>query len=74
MKPGLGPKPRVGQTVTIQYTGYLSDGEKFDSSRDRYKPFSFVIGEDRVIRGLDEVLRRMNLGSRVKARIPPVSY
>ena len=48
------------------------DGVKFDSSRDRDTPFTFVLGEGKVIRGWDQILQNMNLGSRVQATIPPV--
>ena len=71
---GDGIKPLKGQNMTVHYTGWLkSNGEKFDSSRDRDGPFHFTVGEGQVIRGWDKLLlQTMSLGSRVKATIPPV--
>ena len=45
--------PRPGNTVTVHYTGFLQDGRRFDSSRDRGKPFKFKLGSEQVIPGLD---------------------
>ena len=68
-----GQIPIKGQNVTVHYTGWLDmDGVKFDSSRDRDKPFTFVVGEGKVIQGWDKILQKMKLGSRVIATIPPV--
>ncbi|OQR96277.1 FKBP-type peptidyl-prolyl cis-trans isomerase [Achlya hypogyna] len=50
--------PRKGQTVVVHYTAYLQDGKKFDSSRDRDKPFKFKLGAEQVIPGLDEGIER----------------
>ena len=71
---GDGTKPEQGQNITVHYTGWLkSNGEKFDSSRDRNEPFRFTVGVGQVIRGWDQLLlQTMSLGSRVKATIPPV--
>ncbi|MBF2049111.1 MAG: FKBP-type peptidyl-prolyl cis-trans isomerase [Elainella sp. C42_A2020_010] len=68
---GNGPTPTSGQTVTVQYTGILVDGTKFDSSRDRNQPFSFAIGTGQVIPGWDEGLSSMSVGSRRQLIIPP---
>jgi FKBP-type peptidyl-prolyl cis-trans isomerase/Bacterial pre-peptidase C-terminal domain len=68
---GTGPTPQRGQTVTVQYTGLLTNGTQFDSSRDRNQPFSFPIGEGRVIKGWDEGLSTMSVGSRRQLIIPP---
>jgi hypothetical protein len=67
---GSGATPRTGQTVTVQYTGILPDGTKFDSSRDRNRPFSFQIGLGRVIAGWEEGLSDMRVGGRRQLVIP----
>ena len=72
IKQGEGSMPTKGQNVTVHYTGRFMDGVKFDSSRDRDTPFTFFLGEGKVIRGWDKILQNMNLGSRVQATIPPV--
>lgn len=66
-----GAAPKVGQTVQVHYTGYLTDGKKFDSSRDRGKPFEFVLGRGQVIKGWDEGVAQMKIGSKSKLTIPP---
>lgn len=68
---GAGASPEAGQTVTVHYTGTLADGTKFDSSRDRDRPFSFRIGVGQVIRGWDEGVISMKVGGQRKLIIPP---
>jgi peptidylprolyl isomerase len=67
---GTGAMPQAGQTVTVHYTGTLEDGSKFDSSRDRNRPFSFRIGVGQVIQGWDEGVMSMRVGGRRKLIIP----
>lgn len=68
---GAGPSPQPGQTVTVNYTGTLTDGTKFDSSFDHGQPYSFVIGQGKVIKGWDEGVMTMKVGGRRKLVIPP---
>lgn len=68
---GDGPSPRPGQTAVVHYTGTLTNGEKFDSSRDRGQPYSFVFGQTPMIKGWDEGLSTMKVGGRRRLVIPP---
>jgi FKBP-type peptidyl-prolyl cis-trans isomerase len=68
---GSGAQPRKGQTVTVHYTGWLTDGGKFDSSVDRNEPFAFVLGLGQVIAGWDAGVATMRVGDKVKLTIPP---
>uniref|UniRef100_A0A3Q3VV86 peptidylprolyl isomerase n=1 Tax=Mola mola TaxID=94237 RepID=A0A3Q3VV86_MOLML len=61
-----GTFPKKGQTCVVHYIGMLQNGKKFDSSRDRNKPFKFVIGRMEVIRGWEEGVSQMSLGQRAK--------
>jgi peptidylprolyl isomerase len=71
LKAGKGAVPKKGQTVFVHYTGTLTNGKKFDSSRDKGEPFGFPLGEGRVIPGWDEALSTMKVGERRKLTIPP---
>lgn len=70
-QPGTGAQPQPGQTVSVHYTGWLTDGTKFDSSRDRGEPIEFPIGTGRVIRGWDEAVGAMKVGEKRTLVIPP---
>jgi len=74
IKEGTGAIPTTGQTVKTQYTGWLDDfnsEKKFDSSRDRGRPFTFKVGTGQVIRGWDESFSSMAIGERRLIIIPP---
>lgn len=68
---GTGKSPQQGQTVVVHYTGWLTNGQKFDSSVDRGTPFEFPLGQGRVIRGWDEGVASMKIGGKRKLIIPP---
>jgi len=68
---GDGPKPESGQTVSVHYAGYLMNGQKFDSSYDRNQPIDFPVGTGRVIKGWDEGIMLLNVGTKAKLIIPP---
>lgn len=67
---GTGATPKVGQRVTVHYTGVLENGVKFDSSVDRDEPFSFKIGVGQVIEGWDEGVLTMQQGGKRRLIIP----
>ena len=67
---GSGPEAVAGSRVTVHYTGWLTTGEKFDSSVDRNEPFQFVLGEGQVIAGWDQGVATMRVGDKVKLTIP----
>jgi peptidylprolyl isomerase len=75
VKLGNGPVPQAGQTVTVNYTGWLfvdgKKGKKFDSSLDRGEPFSFTLGQGQVIKGWDQGLVTMHVGGKRTLIIPP---
>jgi FKBP-type peptidyl-prolyl cis-trans isomerase FkpA len=68
---GTGPSPKRGDTVTVHYTGRLTDGTKFDSSVDRDEPFAFVLGTGQVIQGWDKGVATMRVGDKARLTIPP---
>lgn len=71
LKEGNGPVAKAGQTVSVHYTGWLTDGTKFDSSVDRGQPFQFQLGAGQVIKGWDEGVAGMKVGEKRKLTIPP---
>ena len=68
---GTGAEARAGQQVSVHYVGTLTDGSKFDSSRDRGRPFSFALGAGQVIKGWDQGVAGMKVGGKRKLTIPP---
>jgi FKBP-type peptidyl-prolyl cis-trans isomerase FkpA len=68
---GTGVEAVPGKTVSVHYTGWLLDGTKFDSSRDRNQPFQFPLGGGRVIKGWDEGVAGMKVGGKRTLVIPP---
>ena len=68
---GTGAEAAAGQMVTVHYTGWLTDGTKFDSSKDRNDPFVFPLGAGHVIKGWDEGVQGMKIGGTRKLTIPP---
>ncbi len=68
---GEGPSAKSGDRVTVHYTGWLLDGTKFDSSKDKNQPFSFSLGAGDVIPGWDQGVAGMKVGGKRKLTIPP---
>jgi FKBP-type peptidyl-prolyl cis-trans isomerase len=68
---GDGAAAKSGDVVTVHYTGWLTDGTKFDSSLDRNQPFTFVLGQRQVIAGWDQGVAGMKVGGKRKLTIPP---
>lgn len=68
---GTGAEAVKGKVVSVHYTGWLTDGNKFDSSKDRGQPFQFPLGRGQVIRGWDEGVQGMKVGGKRKLTIPP---
>lgn len=71
VKVGDGAEASPGSTAVVHYTGWLTDGQKFDSSRDRGTPFDFRIGAGQVIPGWDQGVAGMKVGGQRKLVIPP---
>ncbi|MCW8888862.1 MAG: FKBP-type peptidyl-prolyl cis-trans isomerase [Gammaproteobacteria bacterium] len=71
LKKGEGQIAKAGDTVSVHYTGWLLDGTKFDSSVDRGKPFEFELGGGMVIKGWEQGVAGMHVGSKVELIIPP---
>jgi FKBP-type peptidyl-prolyl cis-trans isomerase FkpA len=67
---GTGAEAKAGKTVKVHYTGWLKDGSKFDSSKDRNQPFIVKLGAGMVIKGWDEGLQGMKVGGKRKLIIP----
>lgn len=68
---GGGKQAVTGETVVVHYTGVLTDGTKFDSSRDRNETFEFQLGAGKVIKGWDEGIARLKVGDKAILIIPP---
>ncbi|HKC84088.1 MAG TPA: FKBP-type peptidyl-prolyl cis-trans isomerase [bacterium] len=71
LTPGQGDGAKDGDTVVVHYTGTLTDGKKFDSSRDRSEPFPVTLGQRRVIAGWEQGLQGMKVGEKRRLTIPP---
>ena len=68
---GTGAEALKGKLVSVHYTGWLTDGKKFDSSKDRGQPFQFPLGRGQVIQGWDDGVQGMKVGGKRKLTIPP---
>ena len=71
IKKGKGKVATAGHRISVHYTGWLTDGKKFDSSVDRKQPFEFQLGAGQVIKGWDEGVQGMKEGGKRKLTIPP---
>jgi FKBP-type peptidyl-prolyl cis-trans isomerase len=71
IKVGKGEEALLGTTVIVHYNGYLADGTKFDSSRDKGEPFEFTLGKGEVVEGFDDGVFGMKVGGKRQLVIPP---
>lgn len=71
LKVGTGAEAKTGNNVSVHYVGTLTNGQKFDSSRDRNEPFEFQLGAGMVIQGWDKGVVGMKVGGLRKLTIPP---
>jgi FKBP-type peptidyl-prolyl cis-trans isomerase len=71
IKKGTGALAQAGKKVSVHYTGWLTDGKEFDSSRDVGEPIEFLLGKGQVIPGWDEGIAGMKVGGKRQLRIPP---
>lgn len=71
IKTGTGPEAQANKKVTVHYTGWLTNGTKFDSSVDRNQPFQFILNAGQVIQGWDKGVAGMKVGGKRKLTIPP---
>ena len=71
LKVGEGQEAKAGDTIAVHYTGWLTDGTKFDSSLDRGQPFAFALGQGMVIQGWDMGVQGMRIGGKRRLEIPP---
>ena len=70
LRKGNGAEAQAGKTVKVHYTGWLTNGKKFDSSVDRHEPIEFALGSGMVIKGWDEGIAGMKVGGRRQLHIP----
>jgi hypothetical protein len=70
LQEGTGTLPEVGKNVIVHYTGFLDNGQKFDSSVDRGQPFTFLLGKGQVIKGWDEGIAKLKIGTKALLKIP----
>jgi FKBP-type peptidyl-prolyl cis-trans isomerase FkpA len=68
---GTGDAPKAGDRVVVHYTGWLTDGKKFDSSVDRREPFEFILGRGQVIKGWDQGVAQLRVGDKARLTVPP---
>jgi FKBP-type peptidyl-prolyl cis-trans isomerase len=71
IKAGTGAQAQKGQTVSVNYTGWLADGTKFDSSLDRGQPITFALGTGQLIPGFEEGVTGMQVGEQRRLIMPP---